>query len=166
MCTHCEMNIFTVTLARLTPSHCGHCCHCSHLLSLLSLLVVTVVTVVTSSFCGRCGTSASAMTLGQVNRHLDMLAAAQGLEEKKKVLMRFVVGLSAMQNKWICRIILKDMKLGLKADPILKFMHPDALDAFNASSSLKLVCGLLLDPSVRIAQRVSFFRENRELSEH
>jgi ATP-dependent DNA ligase len=87
-----------------------------------------------------------------------MLAAAQGLEEKKKVLMRFVVGLSAMQNKWICRIILKDMKLGLKADPILKFMHPDALDAFNASSSLKLVCGLLLDPSVRIAQRISFFR--------
>lgn len=38
------------------------------------------------------------------------------------------------------RIILKDLKIGMKHDKVLEYFHADAVDYYNATSSLKEVC--------------------------
>ena len=44
-----------------------------------------------------------------------------------------------MDLKWIARLILKDLKLGLGHETVLKMFHPKSLDVFNATSDLKQV---------------------------
>ena len=41
------------------------------------------------------------------------------------------------EQKWIVRIILRDLKLGVGHESILKAYHPDAHDLFNATSDLR-----------------------------
>jgi DNA ligase-4 len=43
------------------------------------------------------------------------------------------------EQKWIVRIILKDLKAGIGHETILKNYHPDALELFNATSDLRSV---------------------------
>ena len=38
------------------------------------------------------------------------------------------------------KIILKDLKIGIKHDKVLEYFHSDALDFYNATSSLREVC--------------------------
>lgn len=42
--------------------------------------------------------------------------------------------------KWICKIIIKDLKIGIKHEKVLKIYHPEALDFYNFTSNLKDVC--------------------------
>ena len=44
-----------------------------------------------------------------------------------------------LELKWFTRIILKDMKLGIGHETILKNYHKHALDIFNSTSDLKAV---------------------------
>lgn len=37
---------------------------------------------------------------------------------------------------WVIRIILKDLKIGIKYEKVLELFHPDAPEYFNATSSL------------------------------
>lgn len=41
---------------------------------------------------------------------------------------------------WIIRIILKDLKVGMKYEKVLEYFHPDAPEYYNATSSLREVC--------------------------
>lgn len=41
---------------------------------------------------------------------------------------------------WLVRIILKDLKIGLKHERVLEYYHPDAVDFFNVTSSIREVC--------------------------
>ncbi len=43
------------------------------------------------------------------------------------------------EQKWIVRIILKDLKAGIGHETILKNYHPDALELFNATSDIRAV---------------------------
>lgn len=43
------------------------------------------------------------------------------------------------EQKWLLRIILKDMKISLGHEIILRNYHQDALDLFNSTSDLKEV---------------------------
>ncbi len=45
--------------------------------------------------------------------------------------------------KWISRIILKDLKIGLSHERVLNIFHPDGLEYYNSTSSLKEVCNEL-----------------------
>ena len=47
--------------------------------------------------------------------------------------------MSLLELKWITRIILKDMKLGIGHETILKNYHKHAVDIFNSTSDLKAV---------------------------
>lgn len=47
---------------------------------------------------------------------------------------------SAEDIKWIIRIILKDVRLGIGHDFVLKIFHPDAAEFYVHSSDLKKVC--------------------------
>lgn len=44
-----------------------------------------------------------------------------------------------LEMKWLTRLILKDLKLGLSHETLLKMYHPHSLDLFNSTSDLKQV---------------------------
>jgi len=61
-------------------------------------------------------------------------------ENKKKVLIELIKSMNATEQKWLIRIILKDMRMGIKHESIFKIFHPYALDLYNACSNLREVC--------------------------
>lgn len=65
---------------------------------------------------------------------LDQLYTAADADAKQKVLQVIVTKCSAREQKWITRIVLKDLKIGLKHERMLKYYHPDAMEACVAVS--------------------------------
>ena len=49
-------------------------------------------------------------------------------------------------QKWLIRIILKDLKCGVRHESCLKAFHPQALDTYNMTSSLQKVCDIISNP--------------------
>jgi DNA ligase 4 len=47
--------------------------------------------------------------------------------------------MNMLELKWITKIILRDLKLGIGHESIFKMYHRHALDIFNATSDLKAV---------------------------
>jgi len=87
---------------------------------------------------------ANTITVHEVNHYLDVIATqnARGKEGQKDVndsIKHLLVSLSAIQLKWLIRIILKDLKIGIKEATILDAFHPDAMDVYNFTSSLEKV---------------------------
>lgn len=52
---------------------------------------------------------------------------------------------TAEELKWLVRIILKDLKIGLSHERVLPIYHVDALEYYNATSSLREVCKEFVD---------------------
>jgi DNA ligase-4 len=65
--------------------------------------------------------------------------------EKTLVLSTLIQKTNAQEMKWVIRIILKDLKLGMSEKSIFQEFHPDAEDLFNVTCDLKLVCEKLRD---------------------
>jgi hypothetical protein len=103
------------------------------------------------------------LTVGEINRLLDDLAAIgrtrQGrdgvsvpsqasLMEQRANWLRSVMNhhLSAIEHKWLVRIMTRDMKFGIRHKTLLEWYHPLAMDAYTSHNSLKMVlhrlCGL------------------------
>ena len=57
--------------------------------------------------------------------------------------------MSAIEQKWLIRIILKDLKLGIGSIPILEMYHPDAQELYDVTNDLEKVCSSLTDPNDR-----------------
>ncbi|KAI8918184.1 ATP dependent DNA ligase domain-containing protein [Powellomyces hirtus] len=57
-----------------------------------------------------------------------------------------------MEQTWIARVIMKDLKLGVSEKTILKIWHPDGLDLFNVCNDLAEVTKELRDPKKRLGQ--------------
>ncbi|KAK3736164.1 hypothetical protein QZH41_015551 [Actinostola sp. cb2023] len=93
------------------------------------------------------------LNLEQVNKYLDDIAKAN-LEKKrdevKKSLQMMLRNTSAIEQKWLIRIILRDLKTGLSENSVLGVFHPDALELYNICNSLSKVCQQLHDPSIRM----------------
>ncbi|CAG8445348.1 10309_t:CDS:10 [Ambispora leptoticha] len=100
----------------------------------------------------------SKITINEVNHQLDLLNAASSGKESQKVIRYFFDNFSPDEQKWIIRIILKELKLGMSEKSVFQVYHPDAEDLFNVCSSLKKVCDDLQDPSVRLTvKEISLF---------
>ncbi|KAF0701368.1 Aste57867_8149 [Aphanomyces stellatus] len=97
------------------------------------------------------------LTVGDVNRMLDTLAS-QDKEAQKKVFLQFVTTCSADEQKWLMRIIVKDMKIGLRHERVLQFLHPDALEMFNHTNDLQKVCAELTNSMVRYVPKIAPFQ--------
>ena len=67
------------------------------------------------------------------------MAESAGVEEKLAVVRQTLPHLSLIELKWLTRIILKDLKLGIGHETVLKNYHRHALDIYNATSDLKAV---------------------------
>jgi DNA ligase-4 len=81
-------------------------------------------------------------TLKDINDLLDRLADSSNEEKIKLVERQIYNKFSAMQQKWIIRIILKDLKLGLTEKEVIGHLHPAAYHKFASCLNLKLLCEL------------------------
>jgi len=64
---------------------------------------------------------------------------------------------TAEEIKWIIRIILKDLKVGIKVETVLNAFHPDANDYFNLTNSLLETCKKFENPAVSLDDDVKIF---------
>lgn len=109
------------------------------------------------------------LTIQEVNHHLDIIAEnnAKGKEGQayvNKSITHLLVNLSALQLKWLIRIILKELKIGIKENTILDAFHQDAIDFYNCTSSIEKVCEALNDPSKRLHEvAISLFSPCRPM---
>ena len=88
----------------------------------------------------------SSLTIKEVNGILDSLYIAA---EKRDVFSDIISKMTPLEQKWLIRIIIKEVKLGLGELTILKQFHPDASDFYNVTTDLKQVCVELKDKSIR-----------------
>lgn len=90
----------------------------------------------------RVGVVDTKSTLKDVNDLLDRLAECES--KKKRTLLENEIynKFSAMQQKWIIRIILGDLKLGLTDKEVIGRLHRKAYHKFTACFDLKQVCEL------------------------
>ncbi|OQR90666.1 DNA ligase [Achlya hypogyna] len=106
---------------------------------------------------------ATTATLGDINTLLDALnaydpTAALPMASKKSVLLQFITQFSGEEQKWLVRIVLKDLKIGLRHERVLQFMHPDAVEMFNHTNDLERVCRELTDSRVRYVPAIAPFQ--------
>lgn len=80
-------------------------------------------------------------TVGEVNQLLDNIAAASAPEDKMGIIQQHIApAFSPNELKWLVRILLQDLKLGLGHSNVLTALHPSALQKFNECNSLRRVC--------------------------
>lgn len=102
----------------------------------------------------RC-TSEGTLSIKEVNDFLDSVAINNAGKQKdlvKKSLLHLITHSSALEQKWLIRMILKDMKLGISKEIVLQVFHPDATDLYNVNTDLNKVCQQLHDPSVSLSE--------------
>ncbi|TSK17853.1 DNA ligase 4 [Bagarius yarrelli] len=100
----------------------------------------------------RC-TGSGNLSIKEVNDFLDFVALNNAGKQKdhvKKSLLHLITQSSALEQKWLIRMILKDMKLGISKETVLQIFHPDASELYNVSTDLARVCRQLHDPSVSL----------------
>ncbi|XP_039278065.1 DNA ligase 4 [Nilaparvata lugens] len=65
-------------------------------------------------------------------------------------LLSMIQQMTPLEIKWLTRLLLKEMKLGMGHKKVLFAYHRDAIDLFNVSFSLQKVCEKLYDPDRRL----------------
>jgi len=87
------------------------------------------------------------LTINDVNDFLDELSCSSSNSEKQNILAKMIRDATLKEQKWICAIILKDLKLGFGHEPFLKKLDKKALDVYNSTSNLVEVCNYLKNPT-------------------
>jgi len=94
-------------------------------------------------------------TVADINDVLDALVAAGVSDgatrrrELERLLMTLFKKTTAIQQKWLVRMILKDVKFGVGQKGALDALHPDAAEFFDKNANLRKVCETLTDPKIR-----------------
>lgn len=91
------------------------------------------------------------LTIASLNEALDQLCAAKDRREKAVVLQKLLRHTTALEQKWIIRIILKDMKIGMNERSVLTALSENALEIFTVQNDLKSVCEQLRNPDLKVA---------------
>jgi DNA ligase-4 len=95
------------------------------------------------------------LSIHEVNHHLDIIATnntrgKEGQRDVDRSIKHLLVHMSALQLKWLIRIILRDLKIGITENVVLDAYHPDAVTLYNCMANLEKVCELLSDPNKRL----------------
>ncbi|GAA5924604.1 hypothetical protein JCM1841_003439 [Sporobolomyces salmonicolor] len=83
------------------------------------------------------------------------------LTEHARILKRCVSLMTPIEMKWLIRIILRDLKIGMGEKTIFNQVHPDAMELFNTCSDIKRVCWTLYDPDKRFEHEDWTIKPNR-----
>lgn len=100
-------------------------------------LSMSVFSLLTERKQGGGGTS---MTLGQINYLLDQFAT-KDTTVQQNVIRTCIFSLGPLQHKWLVRIILKSMRVGISDITFLRLLHPSAENDFSLHLDLKKVLG-------------------------
>jgi len=92
-------------------------------------------------------TRSATLTVGEVNQLLDELYVAIEPEKRKDLFQDMISRAPPREIRWLIKIILKDMKLGIGVEGILRHLHPDAVQLYHMSSSLKHVLETIAKPT-------------------
>ncbi|KAJ7077844.1 DNA ligase IV [Mycena belliarum] len=91
------------------------------------------------------------LSIDELNDILDELSKTMGKQDaQSKILQRVYNRTTPEEQRWIVRIILKDMVISVKETTVFSVFHPDAQDLYNTCSDLKKVTWELWDPSHRL----------------
>ena len=93
--------------------------------------------------------SSKNLTVFFINEKLTELSMAGDNDKKKKILLDILKSTSCFEQKWILRIILKDLRIGTQHTTILNHFHPNALELFNSCTDLREVITKCLDPKFK-----------------
>ncbi|KZS94450.1 DNA ligase 4 [Sistotremastrum niveocremeum HHB9708] len=86
------------------------------------------------------------LTIAEVNAALDELAEAAGkMDKQMSSIQLFYNRCTPTDQRWIIRIILKDLLISVKDTTVFAVFHPDAQALFNTCSDLKKVAFDLWD---------------------
>lgn len=91
---------------------------------------------------GRCPEECH-MTVWDVNQHLDAMGQHYQNGRRSKTqdeLIQMVQGMTQLDQKWLIRIILKNLRLGMSQTKLLGLYHPKAGALFDRFSHLSKVC--------------------------
>eukprot|EP00752_Nemacystus_decipiens_P016381 g14643.t1 len=104
------------------------------------------------------GVSETKWTIEDVNTALTDLAMAPDDKRRRQVLNRIRSECSPMNQKWIVRMILKNLKISMKKS-VLNKIHPDALEEYNRTTSLRKVCTRFIGvhSSIRSTAKIEVF---------
>eukprot|EP00731_Ephydatia_muelleri_P008261 Em0004g599a len=93
------------------------------------------------------GDLADVVLISRFGEYLDDLANGNTSKDRagmKKALQLLLRNTSALEQKWLIRIILKGLKTGLSENSVFSVFHPDAVDLFSVCSNLEKV-GWIID---------------------
>ncbi|KZV67055.1 DNA ligase 4 [Peniophora sp. CONT] len=91
------------------------------------------------------------LTVEDVNTLLDELSLCGNKQDKQAEVMKKVYARTTPdEQRWITRIILRDMGISVKETTVFSVFHPDAHDLFNTCSDVKKVAWELWDPKRRL----------------
>ncbi|GAA6013367.1 hypothetical protein JCM11491_006368 [Sporobolomyces phaffii] len=108
-------------------------------------------------------TKYGSLSVDGVNDILDEISSTVptiGLNGKKKmpsqqharIIKECIAVMTPKEMKWFIRIILRDLKAGVREKTIFNQFHEDAVDVFNTCSDIKRVCWQLWDPKSRVSR--------------
>ncbi|XP_063983073.1 DNA ligase 4 isoform X1 [Diachasmimorpha longicaudata] len=98
----------------------------------------------------------SSFSVEDINNFLDTISNQFSSNQKQdKEFIKIISECSALEIKWLTRLILKDLKLSMGSKKIFDVFHPDADQLFAQKSNLKIVCETLGNPKERINTKVS-----------
>ncbi|KNZ74643.1 DNA ligase 4 [Termitomyces sp. J132] len=93
----------------------------------------------------------SSLSIDELNGLLDALAQNMGKQDaQSKILQKVYNRSTPTEQRWIVRIILKDMNISVKETTVFAVFHPDAQDLYNTCSDLKKVAWELWDQTFRL----------------
>ncbi|EPQ56491.1 DNA ligase 4 [Gloeophyllum trabeum ATCC 11539] len=96
----------------------------------------------------------SSLTVDELNDILDELSLHSGSHSAQlQILKRVYNQCTPEDQRWIVRIILKDMQINIKETTVFAVFHPDAQDLYNTCSDLKKVAWDLWDPKYRLGDQ-------------
>ena len=87
------------------------------------------------------------LTISEVNTFLTKLYESTDPDTRKNLFRDLVYKASPVEVKWIIRMILKDMKIFIGVETILRHLHPEAVNLYHISNSLKNVLSAISHPS-------------------
>ncbi|KAM0731149.1 DNA ligase 4 [Formica fusca] len=102
--------------------------------------------------------TSTGFTIARMNLFLDDISKKKATMQDKietfRVLFRHITG---FEMKWVTRIVVKDLRLGIGTKQILDIYHQDANEKFLVTNDLREICNQLHDPKTKIKCGIQIF---------
>jgi DNA ligase-4 len=85
------------------------------------------------------------LTIGEVNKFLTDVYTSTDPEIRKDLFRDIIYRAKPLEIKWIIKILLRDMKLGIGVESILRHLHPNAIELYHISNSIQHVLTTISD---------------------